>query len=88
MDSSRERLHESILQYAGCVQKVCNMRYWSKEVVRNAFYDDLRQYVVESLSMYSPVADIPPIPDFPMTVDWALEQQPPIDVCFRCAWQR
>ena len=73
MDSSRERLHESILQYTGCVQKVCNMRYWSREVVRSAFYDDLRQYVVESLSMYSPVADVPPMPDFPMAVDWVLE---------------
>ena len=73
LDSSRDRLHESILQYAGCVQKVCNMRYWSREVVRSAFYDDLRQYAVESLSMYSPVADVPPIPDFPATVDWVLE---------------
>ena len=73
IDSSPQRLHESILQYAGCVQKICNMRYWSREVVRSAFYDDLRQYVLESLSMYSPVPDVPPIPDFPMTVDWILE---------------
>ena len=73
LDSSKERLHESILQYAGCVQKVCNMRYWSRESVRSAFYDDLKQYVVESLSIYSPEADVPAIPDFPITVDWALE---------------
>ena len=25
-------LYGSILQFAGCIQKVCNMRYWSREV--------------------------------------------------------
>ena len=73
LDTPRDRLHESILQYAGCVQKVCNMRYWSRETVRSAFYDDLRDYVIESLVMYNPSPDISPIPDFPVSVDWALE---------------
>ena len=24
-------VYESVLQFAGCVQKVCNMRYWNNE---------------------------------------------------------
>ena len=36
MDVSIDLLYESILQFAGCVQKVCTMRYWSREVTRSA----------------------------------------------------
>ena len=45
IDTPIDRLYEGILQFAGCVQKVCNMRYWTKETVRSAFYDDLNEYV-------------------------------------------
>lgn len=41
MEAPIHLLYESILQFAGCVQKVCNMRYWSKEIVRSTFYDDV-----------------------------------------------
>ena len=41
MEAPIHMLYESILQFAGCVQKVCNMRYWSKEIVRSTFYDDV-----------------------------------------------
>ena len=34
-------LYEGVMQFAGCVQKVCNMRYWARETVRGAIRDDL-----------------------------------------------
>ncbi len=31
LDSSVDKIYEGILQFAGCVQKVCSMDYWSRE---------------------------------------------------------
>ncbi|MCY4579554.1 MAG: DUF1828 domain-containing protein [Chloroflexi bacterium] len=72
LDSSIDMLYESILQFAGCAQKVCNMRYWSREVVRSAFYDDLNDYVATDLTRFEPLADQFPIPEYPISVDWSL----------------
>ena len=30
LDTPLDKLYESVLQFAGCAQKVCNMRYWSQ----------------------------------------------------------
>ncbi len=73
LDTSMNMLCESILQFAGCVQKVCNMRYWSREVVRGAFYEDLEKYVTTELTLFSPIADQTPIQESPIiSVDWSL----------------
>ena len=40
LDAPAEALYPSILQFAGCIQKVCNMRYWDRDAVRRAYYDD------------------------------------------------
>lgn len=72
LDTPITLLYESILQFAGCAQKVCNMRYWSRENVRSAFYDDLNQYIETELTRFSPLPDISPLPDYPITVDWSL----------------
>lgn len=73
LDTPVAQLHESILQFAGCVQKVCNMRYWGREAVRSAFYDDLRAFVTTGLTQFRPVANLTPIEDFPVvSVDWNL----------------
>ncbi len=36
LDAPTELLCESVLRFARCVQKVCNMRYWNGETVRSA----------------------------------------------------
>lgn len=41
LDAPVDLLYESVLQFSGCVQKVVNMRYWNRETVRSAFYDDM-----------------------------------------------
>ena len=68
------QLYAGILQLAGCVQKVCNMRYWSRETVRSSFYEDLRTHMETELVLFSPLADQSPIEDFPVAVDWTLER--------------
>lgn len=73
LDTSVDMLYEGILQFTGCVQKVCNMRYWSREIVRSAFYDDLEEYVTTQLTRFSPIADQTPIQESPIiSVDWSL----------------
>lgn len=75
LDVAVAGLREGILQFAGCVQKVCNMRYWGREIVRSAFYDDLREYVTSDLGGFAPVADLSPIADYPVSVDWSLTHE-------------
>lgn len=66
-------LYEGIMQFAGCVQKVCNMRYWARETIRSAFYDDLSDYITSNLTSYSPVASQSPLPNAGVfSVDWTL----------------
>ena len=72
LDASADLLHESILQFAGCAQKVCTMRYWSRELTRSAFYDDLADYITAELGRFSPIPDYAPIHDYPISVDWSL----------------
>ena len=73
LDTSLDMLYESVLQFTGCVQKVCNMRYWSREIVRSTFYDDLEKYITTELNRFSPIADQTPIQESPIiSVDWSL----------------
>ena len=69
LDAPIDSLYASILQFAGCVQKVSSMSYWSREVVRSAFYDDLTEYVQGDLAVFSPTQDVAPLPDYPISVD-------------------
>lgn len=73
LDSPLDMLYESVLQFAGCVQKVCNMRYWSREIVRTSFYDDLRDYTTNELQRFNPVSGKCPLENYEIiSVDWSL----------------
>ena len=49
------------------------MRYWARETVRSAFYDDLSDYITSNLTSYSPVASQTPLPNAGVfRVDWTL----------------
>lgn len=73
LDTSLEMVYESILQFTGCVQKVCNMRYWSREIVRSTFYEDLEEYTKTELKEFDPRPDVTPIASYEIiTVDWSL----------------
>ncbi len=72
LDTSVSRLYESMLQFVGCAQKVCTMRYWNREVIHSTFYDDLRDYITSEMTAFSPKADQSPMSDYPISVDWQL----------------
>ncbi len=72
LDIPADLLLEGILQFAGCVRKVCNMRYWSRAITHSAFYDDLTTHITSELEQFSPVADHDPLPGYPINVDWLL----------------
>ena len=72
LDVPLDGLYEGILQFAGCVQKVCNMSYWNRETVRSAFYDDLSLYITTEMREFDPLPDLYPIPEYPISVDWSL----------------
>ncbi len=73
LDTTFEMLYEGILQFAGCVQKIGNMRYWSREVIRSTFYDDLRDYIKTELDEFDPKQNTMPIEGYEIiTVDWSL----------------
>ena len=73
IDTPLKLLYESILQFTGCVQKVCNMRYWSREIVRSTFYEDLKEYTITELRRFDPKPDVSPLPDYlDISVDWSL----------------
>ena len=73
LDTPTHQLYESILRFAGCVQKVCNMRYWTRETVRSTFYEDLRDYITTGLTQFDPIQNMSPLEDYPViSVDWSL----------------
>ncbi len=72
LDAPIDMLYESILQFAGCVQKICNIRYWHRESIRSTFYDDLGQYITTKLKRFNPIADPSPISRRPISANWSL----------------
>ena len=73
LDTNIKMLFESILQFAGCVQKVCSMRYWNKEIIRSTFYEDLEKYTTTRLACFHPKPEVSPISSYDIiSVDWSL----------------
>ena len=72
LDTPVAMAYEGILQFAGCVQKICSMRYWSRETVRSAFYDDLEDWIRADLAPFDPQPNQFPLADYPSGVDWRL----------------
>lgn len=73
IDSNIESVYEGILQFAGCVQKICNLRYWHREVTQNVFYEDLASFVSQDLVAFAPVPDQAPLAEYPIiSIDWTL----------------
>ena len=75
LDTPVDKLYESILKFVGCVQKVYNMRYWGKDNIRSAFYDDLGEYVTTKLKRFKPCENYFPISEYSVSVDWFLKYE-------------
>ena len=73
LDSSVDKLYEGILQFAGCVQKVCSMDYWSRETVQSTFYENLQSFILKELVKFNPLPKATPLSNYEVIkVDWSL----------------
>ena len=81
LETPVDKVSESVFQFAGCVQKICSMDYWSRETVKTAFYDNLKDFILKELEEFNPQPDVTPLLENKVSekkdasvfkVDWAL----------------
>lgn len=63
IEAEPERLYPAILQFAQTVAKVSSMQFFKREVIQSLFYEQLQEFIEESLGEYNPRARVLPIPD-------------------------
>jgi hypothetical protein len=64
-------LYTSLLQFSQAVSKVCNMRYFKREVLASLFDEMLAEFIQDQLPRFRPAEKILPIPDRDdLEVDW------------------
>ena len=73
IESAPESLYPALLQFAQAVSKVCNMRYFRREVLASLFEELLAEFIQAELARFKPTQTILPIPDRDdLEVDWEL----------------
>ena len=71
MDSTPESLYTALLQFSQAVSKVCNMRYFKREVLASLFEEMLAEFVQAQLLQFKPSEKILPVPSRDdLEVDW------------------
>ncbi len=71
MDATEPSLYSAILQFSQAVSKVCNMRYFKREVLASLFDEMLAEFIEKSLGRFNPKETVLPIPDRDdLEVDW------------------
>ncbi|MBL7192176.1 DUF1828 domain-containing protein [bacterium] len=77
IETKPESLYPSILQFAQTVAKVSNMQLYKREVIQSLFYEQLSEFIEDSLRKYNPRTNICPIPDRDdLEVDYKFEILP------------
>lgn len=77
IETSRESLYPTILQFAQVVAKVSNIANFNREVVQSLFYENLNDFITTSLSKYHPKQAYRPIPERgELEVDWMFDVAP------------
>ena len=71
LETTREHLIPSLLQFAQTVAKVSNLQVLKREMVHSLFYETLNDFVSVTLLKYKPESDYHPITDRDdLDVDW------------------
>jgi hypothetical protein len=71
MEAASESLYMALLQFSQAVSKVCNMRYFKREVLASLFEELLAEFIQAELQRFKPRPTILPIPDRDdLEVDW------------------
>jgi len=61
IDTTKDMLYQTVLQFAQTVAKVSNMRIYKREVIQSLFYELLQEFIDERLNKYNPKSKIFPI---------------------------
>lgn len=73
LEAVPESLYTALLQFSQAVSKVCNMRYFKREVLVSLFEEMLAEFIQAELTRFKPAETILPIPDRDdLEVDWEL----------------
>jgi hypothetical protein len=71
LETTPETLYPGLLQFAQTVSKVCNMRYFKREVLASLFEELLAEFIQAQLQRFNPHETVFPIPDRDdLEVDW------------------
>lgn len=73
IEAAPDSLYMSLLQFSQAVSKVCNMRYFKRELLLSLFEEMLAEFIEAELARFNPSQDKPilPIPDRDdLEVDW------------------
>ncbi len=71
IEAAQATLYTSLLQFSQAVSKVCNMRYFKREVLASLFDEMLAEFIQGQLPRFQPAEKILPIPDRDdLEVDW------------------
>ena len=71
IEAAPESLYTALLQFSQAVSKVCNMRYFKREVLASLFEEMLAEFIQAQLPRFNPRQIILPIPDRDdLEVDW------------------
>jgi Domain of unknown function DUF1828 len=71
LETNEASLYTSLLQFSQAISKICNMRYFKREVLASLFEELLAEFVQEKLVQFNPKEKIFPIPDRDdLEVDW------------------
>ena len=70
MNSSVDRLPESILQFSQMIAKVSNIEILRHEIVKSLFYDNLSEFIEKNLSKYNVKENFIPTSDKHLIVDF------------------
>lgn len=71
LETKPETLYTALLQFSQAVSKVCNMRYFKREVLASLFEEMLAEFIQAALVRFNPRHTILPIPDRDdLEVDW------------------
>ena len=56
-------IYPAVLQFAQTIAKVANMQLYKREVIESLFFEQLTEFIEDSLGAYSPQPQVLPIPE-------------------------
>lgn len=73
IEATPESLYSTILQFSQAISKICNMRYFKRELLASLFDEMLAEFIQAQLLRFNPRQTVLPLPDRDdLEADWEL----------------